>query len=97
MKYEKTRVCDRKNIAQPLSFEISAMQRISRDTKEKGVTVDISSCGLGIKTRYALEEGSVLKFYIPIREVEVTIPVLAQVMWSMPANDHFRVGVRFLA
>ena len=97
MKCEKTRVCDRKNIDQPLSFEISALQRMSRDTKENGVTVDISSCGLGIKTEHALEEGSVLKFNFPIREVEVTIPVYAQVMWSIPTNDHFRAGLRFLA
>ena len=97
MKDDKTRGCDRKNIDQPLSFEISAVQRRSMDTKKNGVTVDISSCGLGIKTKYALEEGSVLKFNFPIREVEVTIPVYAQVMWSVPANDHFRAGLRFLA
>ena len=97
MKQDRTRVCDRKNLDQSLSFEVSAIQGKSKDGKENGVTVDISSCGLGIKTEHALEEGSVLKFNFPIREVEVTIPVYAQVMWSMPTNDHFRAGLRFLA
>jgi len=97
MKYEKKRVCDRKIFDQPVSFQISAMEGKIKNIKKNSIAVDISSCGLGIKTKYVLAEGSVVKFYFPIKEVEITIPVYAQVMWSMPTNDHFRVGLRFLS
>jgi len=97
MKKTKKRLCDRKMFGQPFSFEIGAIEGKRKYVKQNGIGVDISSCGLGMKTKYALREGSVLKFLLPMREVEVTIPVFAQVMWSVPANDHFRVGLRFLA
>ena len=97
MKYEKTRVCDRKSFDQPVSFEIGAIEGKIKNIGKNSIAVDISSRGLGIKTKYVLAEGSVVKFYFPIKEVEITIPVYAQVMWSMPTNDHFRVGLRFLS
>jgi hypothetical protein len=81
----------------PFSFEIGAIEGKVKNVRKHGTGVDISSCGLGMKTKYALREGSVLKFFLPMRKLKVTIPVFAQVMWSMPANDHFRVGLRFLA
>jgi hypothetical protein len=34
---------------------------------------------------------------MPVKEMEITIPVLAQVIWSKPDDDHFRAGLRFLA
>jgi hypothetical protein len=95
---EKTkRFCARKIFDLPFSFEIDAIEGKVKNVKQHATGVDISSCGLGMKTRYALREGSVLKFFLPMRELEVTIPVFAQVMWSKPSNDHFRVGLRFLA
>jgi hypothetical protein len=91
------RVSARQNFDLPFSFEISAIEGKVKNVKQNGTGVDISSCGLGMKTKYALRQGSVLKFFLPMRKLEVTIPVFAQVMWSMPANDHFRVGLRFLS
>jgi len=91
------RFCARKIVDLPLSFEIGAIEGKRKNVKQKGIGIDISSCGLGMKTKYALREGSVLKFFLPMREAEATIPVFAQVMWATPANDHFRVGLRFLA
>jgi len=97
MKYEKTRACDRKMFDQPVSFEIGAIEGKIKNIEKNTSAVDISSCGLGIETKCVLAEGSVVKFYFPIKEVEITIPVYAQVMWTMPRNDHFRVGLRFLS
>ena len=96
MKYPIERTCDRKTFDQPFSFEISSIEVKPKRIEDNGIGVDISSCGLGMKTRQAVKEGSVLKFYLPMREWEITIPVYAQVMWASPANDHFRVGLRFL-
>jgi len=97
MKNTHNRLCDRKMFNQPFSFEISTLEARVKNLKRNGAGVDISSCGLGMKTRHALQEGSVLKFYLPVREWDITIPVYGQVMWAKPADDHFRVGLRFLA
>jgi hypothetical protein len=70
---------------------------LAESLEQKGYGIDISSCGVGIKTDHALRNGSVLKFNLPMRETDITVPVFAQVMWSVPANDYFRVGLRFLA
>ena len=96
MKYAVERMCDRKTFGEPFSFEISSIEVKPKRIEENGIGVDISSCGLGMKTKHAVKEGAVLKFYLPMREWEITIPVYAQVMWASPANDHFRVGLRFL-
>ena len=97
MKNADKRLCDRKMFDQSFSFEMSIVEARGKKIKQSATGVDISSCGLGMKTKYALREGSVLKFFLPMREAEATIPVFAQVMWATPANDHFRVGLRFLA
>lgn len=97
MKKTTKRLCDRRIFNQPVSFEISATEKTVQDVRQTGTGVDISSHGLGMRTKHALNKGSVLKFYLPMREVQTTIPVFAQVMWSMPADDHYRVGLRFLA
>ncbi len=96
MKNADKRLCDRKMFDQSFSFEMSIVEVKGKKMKQNGVGVDISSCGLGMKTKRSLQEGSVLKFYLPMREWEITIPVYAQVRWAKSINDHFRVGLRFL-
>lgn len=90
------RLCERKMFNESFSFEMSVVETIGKNVKQDCVGVDISSCGLGMKTGHSLLEGSVLKFYLPMREWEITIPVFAQIMWSKPDDDHFRIGLRFL-
>jgi len=96
MKNVDKRLCDRKMFDQFFSFEMSIVEVKGKKMKQNAVGVDISSCGLGMKTKSSLQEGSVLKFDLPIREWEITIPVYAQVRWAKSINDHFRVGLRFL-
>ena len=90
------RVCERKMFDESFSFEMSIAGGIGKNIKQNGVGVDISSCGLGMKTKQSLQEGSVLKFYLPMREWKITVPVFAQVRWAKTINDHFRIGLRFL-
>jgi hypothetical protein len=90
------RLCDRKMFDESFSFELSVIEARVKDVKHDCIGVDISSCGLGMKTKSSLQKGSVLKFYLPMSEWEVTIPVYAQVRWAKSVNDHFRVGLRFL-
>jgi hypothetical protein len=96
MKNADKRLCDRKMFDQSFSFEMSIAEARGENVKQNGVGVDISSCGLGMKTGRSVQEGSVLKLYFPIREWEITIPVYAQVRWAKSINDNFRVGLRFL-
>ena len=90
------RLCERKMFDESFSFEMSVVEGRGKNIKQDGIGVDISSRGIGMKTRHPLQEGSVLKFYLPMREWEITIPVFAQVRWAKSINDHFRVGLRFL-
>ena len=90
------RLCERKLFDESFSFEMSVVEGRGKNIRQDGIGVDISSCGIGMKTRHSLKEGSVLKFYLPMREWEITIPVFAQVRWTKPINDHFRIGLRFL-
>ena len=97
MEYAITRACTRKSFKHPVSFELGASEKTLHDVKREGICVDISACGLGVETVHEVPNGAVLKFHIPVRELEITIPVFAQVMWSKPTDDHFRMGLRFLA
>ena len=90
------RLCERKMFDESFSFEMSVVEARGKNVKQNGIGVDISSCGLGMKTRRSLQEGSVLKFYLPMRKWDITVPVFAQIMWSKPDDEHFRVGLKFL-
>jgi hypothetical protein len=91
------RLHDRKAFNQPLFFEISALGEESKNIRQNGITTNISSDGFGMITDYSLKEGSVLKTYLPVQGVDLSIPVFTEVMWSVPNGNLFRVGLRFLA
>jgi hypothetical protein len=90
------RLYDRKAFNQPLSFEISVLGEESRNIRQSGIGTNISSDGLGMITNFSLQESSVLKTYLPVQGVDLSIPVFAEVMWSVPNGNLFRVGLRFL-
>jgi len=91
------RLYDRKAFNQPLSFEISVLGEESKNIRQNGIATNISSDGFGMITDYSLKEGSVLKTYLPVQGVDLSIPVFTEVMWSVPNGNLFRVGLRFLA
>jgi len=45
---------------------------------------------------FAFKEGEIVKLFFSARKVRVHLPVFAEVVWSVPTNDHFRIGLRFL-
>ena len=92
------RLSERKVFNQPISFEVSETETGQfKIVQKKGFGIDISSKGTGITTDYALREGDVLKLHLPINEVQTSLPVYAEVMWSKPADSHFRAGLLFLS
>lgn len=64
--------------------------------KKSGFSVDISEGGLGIKLQEALMEGEILKIFFPISEINISIPIFAEVMWIGEEGKNFRIGLRFL-
>lgn len=57
----------------------------------KGTIVDVSTEGIGLLTDTPLRPGNLLKF------THVPHPHIGIVMWSVHAQDRFRVGLRFLS
>lgn len=96
MKSQK-RLSDRKIFNKPIRFELSIMESGQlKNIQYDGLGLDISQSGLGLTTEYALKEGEVLKLILPVNELDITLPILAETVWSKPANGHFRAGLRFL-
>ncbi len=63
-----------------------------------GGIVDISNGGMRVQTEdLGLEEGVMLKVWIPVSETEVAVPVLTEVRWvkeEKPGGYH--AGLRFM-
>jgi hypothetical protein len=57
---------------------------------------DICSDGLKVISDYPLEQGMVVRLGLPVRDLKTLIPVFAEVAWSVPADNRFRAGLRFL-
>ena len=57
---------------------------------------NICTNGLGIRTDYMLEKGSVVRLEFPLNEPEILLPVFAEVAWTVSASNCFKAGLRFL-
>ena len=92
------RLVRRKNIRQPISFEIGSKEsgRFG-NVMVKGRGVDICHGGIGLITKWRLEEGNVLKLCLPVAAAHTSLPVFAEVIWMTPVHGRFRAGLRFLA
>jgi hypothetical protein len=91
----------RKSARHPYSEQVD-FEAMTAGTKKIGVAhhradcLNISRGGMGITSRFELEEGKVLKLSIPFKQ-HVTLPVFAEVIWAKPEDDTFRAGMRFLS
>ena len=86
---------ERKPFNSQVYFRLSAVDSKQKtDVPYVARGVDISKYGLGLITEVHLERGAVLQVMLPAT-ADTTIPVFAEVRWSMPFNS-FRVGLQFL-
>jgi hypothetical protein len=91
------RIKERKKFNKSLSFEtIEKEENKIKHVKKKAISLDISEDGLGMRAESILSEGWVLKLFLPVPEVEISIPVFAEVMWVKEEIGYFRAGLRFL-
>jgi Tfp pilus assembly protein PilZ len=58
--------------------------------------LNISQGGLGFSTGRELREREVVKLSFPLKDFDISLPVLAEVLWVKPAERRYRVGVRYL-
>ncbi|HWR57863.1 MAG TPA: PilZ domain-containing protein [Thermodesulfovibrionales bacterium] len=80
-----------------ISFELCLIEPDQiRNIRCQGTGLDISPEGIGVSTDRALAVGDVLKLHIPDNREKPANTFFAEVVWSRPANSHFRMGLRFL-
>ena len=89
------RMTERKAFALPVEYDLGAAAG-----KDVGIhraeTQDICVGGLRIVTEHPLRNGAVLRLSLPVSGPQTRLPVFAEVVWTLPAADYFRVGLRFL-
>ena len=59
-------------------------------------TRDISAHGLQILTDHPLKKGMVIRLDLQVSGVEISVPVFAEVAWSIPADKGFKAGLKYL-
>ena len=87
----------RSSFGQPVAFALCKPEGNPRIIGNIGFGVDISSGGLGVTTGYPLKKGDVLNIQLPVLDSATVLPVFSEVIWSIPASEEYRVGLRFLA
>ena len=94
---QKKRLKIRGPFKQSIPFDmIDVESDILRNINYTGTGVDISEHGLGMTSDYPLKKAQVIKLHLPLQKMDRPFSVFAEVMWSMPAKNRFRVGLRFL-
>lgn len=82
---------------QPIPFEqVTTPLEPLNNIRKSGAGSDLSNNGAGMTVDFAFKEGEIVKLFFSARKVRVHLPVFAEVVWSVPTNDHFRIGLRFL-
>lgn len=88
----------RNAVTRPVSLELIGVEQGKiRDLRIEGTSVDISSGGLGMITNGTLRKGDVLKLHLSVNDMQVTLPILSEVMWLQKMNGEYRAGLQFLA
>ncbi len=60
--------------------------------------MDVSSSGMKVRVKgWQLSKGVVLRLRVPLSDIRITLPVLAQVRWSKKEEDgEYQAGLRFI-
>ncbi len=68
-----------------------------RNFRCDGLILNVSQAGLGLSTDLHLREGEIVKLFLPLKELDITVPVMAQVKWSRRMSSACQSGLRFLS
>ncbi|MBI5492854.1 MAG: PilZ domain-containing protein [Deltaproteobacteria bacterium] len=58
--------------------------------------LDMSHGGACIRTSRVLESGRVIRLNVDLKDADIRIPCIAEVVWSRSENSDYRVGLQFL-
>lgn len=90
------RMAEREKVALSVEYDLGAFAGEDWEKIYRAEAQDVCANGLSIVTDHPLKKGSILKLNFPVAGPVVYIPVFAEVAWSVPAQDRFRAGLRFL-
>ncbi len=66
------------------------------DAIKKARSLNISKRGMCFETSYLLRENEIIRIMLPLKEINVNVPVLGEVRWIKPVDQKYRVGVSFI-
>ena len=90
------RIIKRKSFSEKITFStLYKADQKSQDDKN-ATCLDISDGGLCFETTDQLHAKQMIRMMLPVKEVNVSSPILGEVVWALPANGKFKVGVRFI-
>lgn len=91
------RIAGRENLSEPIEFELGLLETgEARALMSVAQGLDINSHGMGLLAQCPLAKGMVMRLSIPANGFGTTLPVFAEVSWTIPVSDRFRAGLRFL-
>ena len=108
---ESTRQHPRYPVSLPVTFEAGALLTSQKSRREKnadGDTQNLSEGGLCLITDRALKESQIIKLKLPMPNISVTMPTLAEVRWvkkesakplssaQSGGSQRYIAGLRFL-
>jgi hypothetical protein len=72
--------------------------RLLEGKQLRGYLQNISNGGLCFKMKHQLRKTMILKISLPITDIALTVPTLAQVLWvrKKPNHEEYLIGVRFI-
>jgi len=90
------RTAERKTFDLPVDYELGAGAGEFGNRTLHAQAQDIGADGIKILTDCPLQKGMVLRLNFPISGFRTFLPVFAEVAWTVPAEDRFKAGLRFL-
>ncbi len=99
MKYTKKRIDIRFPCIRPVDYMVMGdLVHPPSSAEVQGETVDLSSFGMRIRVKgQKLQKGAMLRIRIPLSDVGITVPVLAQVKWiKKEVRGNYEAGIMFI-
>jgi hypothetical protein len=86
----------RKTFQHSIEYDLGSAFGASGKRRYTAHTRDISAYGLQILTNRPLKKGMVVRLDLQVSNVEISVPVFAEVAWAIPADKGFRAGLKYL-
>jgi hypothetical protein len=87
----------RKEYVKEISFESMLAERNDKGAMiRNGRSMDISHGGISLLAHHKSIEGEILKLSVPLNDLDITVPIFAEVIWVTEFQENYRAGLRFL-